>query len=259
MKSLYQDKTFAEYWNKRAGDEGEDYKKYVLDPLMFKLIGDLKNKVILELGCGNGYLAKKFLQLSPQKIILMDISEHNINYAKQKIHDSKANFIVADATSKWDISSNSIDVIYSNMMLNEVEDIKTPISESYRVLKTGGTFVFSVTHPAWDLYTFAQEQAGVASKKIKGLGGYFRKGSAKFIMGIDSKTNPNLAKNYNVEFEVQHYQRTISDYFNLLVKGGFNVRAIHEPELTKELLKNNHRFISYKDHPIGLVFFALKD
>jgi len=258
MKSIYQNKQFAEYWNKRAGDSGEVYKRYVLDPIMFKLVNSFANKTILELGCGNGYLAQKFIEKKVKKLILTDISEHNLEFAKQKFQDDKIEYLEQDATKKWTVDSNSIDIVYSNMMLNEVENIKTPISESFRVLKKNGIFVFSVTHPSWDLFIFAQKKAGIKSKKIKNLGNYFRRGFAKYIMGSDSKTNPELAKEFKKEFEVEHYQRPLSDYFNTLIEAGFKVNKIIEPELTKELLKNNPRFKEYEDHPIGLIFCCSK-
>ena len=258
MKSIYQNKQFAEYWNKRTGDYGEVYKRYVLDPIMFKLVNSFANKTVFELGCGNGYLAQKFIKKKVKKLILTDISKHNLEFAKQKFQDDKIEYIEQDATKKWKVSSSSIDIIYSNMMLNEVENIKTPISESFRVLKKNGIFVFSVTHPSWDLFIFAQEKAGKKSKKIKNLGNYFRRGFAKYIMGSDSKTNPDLAKEFKKEFEVEHYQRPLSDYFDALIKAGFKVDKIIEPELTKELLKNNPRFKEYEDHPIGLIFCCSK-
>jgi ubiquinone/menaquinone biosynthesis C-methylase UbiE len=258
MKSLYQNKEFAEYWNKRAGDSGEVYKRYILDPIMFKLVHTFAGKTILEMGCGNGYLARKFIEQNVKKLILTDISKHNLEFAKQKCQSDDVECLEQDATKKWKIDANSIDIIYSNMMLNEVADINTPISEAFRVLKNNGIFVFSVTHPSWDLFIFAQEKAGVKSKKIKGLGNYFKRGFAKYVMGSDSKTNPDLAKAYSKDFEVEHYQRPLSDYFNALVEAGFTVRKIIEPELTKELLENNPRFKEYADHPIGLIFYCSK-
>src|SRR5581483_10568560 len=190
QKSLYQDKTFATYWNDRAGDEGEAYKRYVLDPLMFKLVGKFKDKVVLDLGCGNGYLAPKLLRQSPKQIIMMDISEHNLEHARAKCADPKVSFLQQDATGPWRVDSARIDVIYSNMMLNEIEDIKTPINEAFRVLRESGVFIFSVTHPAWDLFVYAQEKAGRPSKKIKELRGYFWRGFSKFIMSGDSRNKP---------------------------------------------------------------------
>lgn len=258
MKSIYQDKTFAEFWNERAGAQGEVYKRFVLDPLMFKLAGSLKNKTILELGCGNGYLAPKFIKKNPKGLILVDISKHNLEYAKSRINDKRITYIEQDATTTWRVKNSSINLVYSNMMLNEVENIKAPIKEAYRILKSKGKFIFSVTHPSWDLFIFAQEKAGIKSKKIKNLGNYFNRGFAKYIMGADSKTNPTLSKKYNQEFEVEHYQRPLSDYFNSLTEAGFSVKKIIEPEPTKELLQNNPRFKAYKDHPIGLIFDCAK-
>jgi ubiquinone/menaquinone biosynthesis C-methylase UbiE len=258
QKSLYQDKTFADYWNERAGDAGEVYKRYVLDPLMFNVMGTLKGKAVLELGCGNGYLGQRFLEQSVEKVIMMDISEYNLRHAAAKCEDQRVTFLQHDATTPWNVDPSSVDVVYSNMMLNEVANIETPIREAFRVLKTNGVFIFSVTHPAWDLYVYAQEKAGTPSEKIKGLGGYFRRGFAKFVMGGDSKTNRELMAPHGKGFEVEHFQRPISDYFNQLVDAGFTIKQFIEPEMTKELLQNKPAFAEYADNPIGLVFYCIK-
>jgi ubiquinone/menaquinone biosynthesis C-methylase UbiE len=258
MKSLYQNKKFAAYWNDRAGINGEIYKRMILDPLMFRTVGNFHNKTVLELGCGNGYLAPKFIKQNPRKLILMDISRHNLQYAREKCQDPRIAYLPQDATKTWKIKTVSVDIIYSNMMLNEVADIKTPISEAWRVLKPDGVFIFSVLHPSFDLYMYAQEKLGKKSNKLKGLGNYFRRGYAKFLMGASSLTNPFLYNKYGKNFEVEHYQRPVCDYFNQLTKNGFEVKNLFEPELSKKLLKENPRFREYLDQPIGLVFHCLK-
>ncbi|MDD4989783.1 MAG: class I SAM-dependent methyltransferase [Candidatus Pacebacteria bacterium] len=258
MKSLYQNKEFAGYWDERAGNSGEVYKRFVLDPAMFKLVGNLKNKVVLELGCGNGYLVKKFIAQNPRKVILMDISEYNLNYAKEKCSDKRIVFLEQDATKQWKVNSNSVDVIYSVMMLNEVADIKTPTQEAFRVLKKNGIFTFAVVHPSWALFVYAQEKVGIKPKKFAGLKNYFHRGYSKYIMGVDNKARPLLAEKYKKEFEVEHYQRPFSDYFNQLTKDGFAVKKIVEPEITKKLLKVAPRFSEKLDYPMGLIFHCLK-
>ena len=258
MKTIYQDKRFAEYWNKRSGSKGEVYKRYVLDPIMFRLVHSFTNKTVLDLGTGNGYLVQNFIRKKVKRLILIDSSKYNLEFAKQQSTDKRIEYLEQDATKKWKVDSQSIDIIYSNMMLNEVANIKTPIAESFRVLKKNGVFIFSVVHPSWDLFIFAQGKAGKKSKKIRGLGNYFRRGYAKFIMGTGSITRPDLTEEYNQEFEVEHYQRPLSDYFNTLVDAGFKVNKIVEPKLTKTLLQKNPRFKEYEDHPIGLIFYCTK-
>jgi SAM-dependent methyltransferase len=258
QKSLYQNETFANYWNERAGDSGEVYKRYVLDPLMLGLLGELKGKTIVELGCGNGYLAPKLLEQDPKQIVMMDISEFNLQHAARKTKDKRVSFLEQDATEPWKVETGTVDVVYSNMMLNEIEDIQAPIKEAFRVLRGGGAIVFSVTHPAWDLFMYAQEKAGVSSNKVRGLGGYFRRGFAKFVMGSGSKTAPELAGKYGAEFEVEHYQRPVSDYFNALVSTGFTVNRLLEPELNEDILRHAPRFSVYADNPIGLIFYCTK-
>lgn len=259
MRLLYQNKEFANYWNERAGREGEVYKRLILDPLMFKISAPLQGKTILELGCGNGYRGPQFISRGAKRLILMDISKYNINFAREKCPDKKAEFIVHDATKKWPVKSASCDIVFSTMMLNEISNIKTPIHEVYRVLQNHGKFIFSITHPSFDLYVYAQERAGLKSKKIKGLGNYFRRGYTKFLLGINtSHTNRLVDKKYNKDFELEHYQRPLSDYFNQLVEAGFTVDRIDEPPLNKKILATNPKFKVYLNHPVGLVFSCTK-
>ncbi len=58
-----------------------------------------------------------------------------------------ANYLKQDATKVWRIPSNRIDIVFSDMMLNEVKNIFRPITETFRVLRKRGQFIFAVTHP----------------------------------------------------------------------------------------------------------------
>lgn len=259
MKSLYQTKEFATYWNVRAGKKGEAYKRYVLDPAMFKLVGPLKHKQIIELGCGNGYLASKFLKQKVTSLSLVDGSEHNLEFAREKSNDPRVVFLKQDITKKWKIKNTSTDVIYSNMVFNEVKNISKPFKEAYRVLKKGGCFVFSVTHPAWDLFIYAQEKAGLQQNKIKGLKGYFDRSWAHYIMNGKNKGNPNLLELYPTqEFKVAHFHRPLQDYFQTLVRVGFTIKNFLEPALNNQLIKRHPRFKERGDYPASAIFYCVK-
>lgn len=244
-KSIYQDPNFAKYWNERAGQNGEPYKRIILDPIMLSSLGIKKNSTILELGSGNGYLATGFLRTDPTAIYLMDISESNMSYAKEKNNDPRIKYIAQDVTEKWEIPDESADYVYSNMLFNEIEDIKSPMKEANRVLKNGGEIIFSVTNPAWDLYIFGQEQLGKKSTKIDGARGYFQRGYSSFLMGDGN-------------YKVEHYHRPFSDYIQTLLIAGFQIKNIVEPELNDEFIKDYPNFVEYKTIPISLIIHAIK-
>ena len=188
----------------------------------------------------------------------MDISEHNLKNAQSKTNDPRVEFLLQDVTKRWQFENNEAEVIYSNMMFNEIEDISTPFNEAFRVLNPGGILAFSVTHPAWDLYIFARASAGEKATKIRNLGNYFRRGYAEFMMNADPTSVTTNHEKYPEPFVVEHFQRPVSDYFNALTDAGFVVEKMLEPPVTEELLTHAPGMAGYADHPVGLIFYCRK-
>ena len=98
-------------------------------------MGNLKNKTVLDLGCGNGFLGPKFIKRGAKKVILMDISKENLKHARTHSNSKRIVYLEQNALRKWKLATDTVDVIYSDMMLNEVENINKVISETFRVLK----------------------------------------------------------------------------------------------------------------------------
>ena len=256
--NLFSNEKFAQFWNSISGKHGQTYKEYVLDPEMLRLAKSIKGKVILDLGCGNGYMGPTFIKKGAKKVFLADISIHNLQNARNLNASKKVEFVQLDATRRWKFKPKLFDLIYSDMMLNEVENIRTPIAEAYRTLKTGGMFVVAVTHPNWDLFEFATQKAtGKSSTILKGVQNYFFRGFTKFLMGTDS-LKPKSGEEYQNIFELEHYQRPFEDYFNQLTRVGFVVETVSEPPLNERILKDFPGYEALKDCPIGLVFVAKK-
>lgn len=118
----------AKIWNERNKDDGEPYKKYVIDPILLGLIGDVNNKTILDQGCGNGCLSKKISALKPDKIVMLDLFPGNLSYAKKNLSPSKTpvETICADLNKKLFIKSEQFDLIVSSMVLSEIKNLKLP-------------------------------------------------------------------------------------------------------------------------------------
>lgn len=151
-----------------------------------------------------------------------------------------------------------MDVIYSNMVFNEVPSLDLPFKESFRVLRPGGQMIFSVVHPSFFLYYYAQEQVGKENTKLIGAGGYFSGNDCAYMMGASSVTTPARGNKLKKDFAVEQKQKTIEQYFTALMQAGFQVRGLYEPQLNEELLKHSPEFIKYSDRPLALVLSAVK-
>ena len=98
-----------------------------------------KNKVILEIGCGNGNGAKLIQKyFSPKQIYGIDLDKKMIKLAKK--YNKNATFSVGDA-SKLKFKANQFDAVFDFGILHHVPDWKKALRELKRVIKKGGQVI----------------------------------------------------------------------------------------------------------------------
>lgn len=95
---------------------------------------------VLDLGCGTGFFTH-LLKGSYDQVIGLDISIKMLNYAKEK-KSPDVTWLKGDA-HKLPLQNESIDFVYSNLVIQWCDPLDTVIKEICRVLKPGGTFIFS--------------------------------------------------------------------------------------------------------------------
>ncbi len=105
-------------------------------PLFQRLGMDVKNKDVLEIGCGNGYGAFLLNQLQPKSYIGLDMMEEQIAIARQKYPQYK--FIVQDAADLSQFADASKDVIVIFGVLHHIPEWRKTLDEIARVLKPNG-------------------------------------------------------------------------------------------------------------------------
>ncbi len=123
---------------------------------------DAKPKTILDIATGTGDLAIEALSLNPDKITGVDISEGMLAVGKQKIKkkklEDKIELQLGDS-EKLLFADNNFDAVTVAFGVRNFENLEKGLTDIYRVLKPGGTFVvleFSkpVTFPVKQLYNF---------------------------------------------------------------------------------------------------------
>lgn len=95
---------------------------------------------VVDLGCGTGFftniLADKY-----EQVLGLDISQQMLSYSQMK-RNRDIKWVAADAYH-LPLQDNSVDLIYSNLMIQWCLPISGVINEILRVLKPGGLFIFS--------------------------------------------------------------------------------------------------------------------
>ena len=104
----------------------------------YSLVNDVKNKKILDFGCGNGWLSFQ-LEKQGASVWGIDISEELIKIAK-RLENNNINFQVMPGEN-LEFGSNFFDIIIGNSILHHTE-LKSSIKEIERVLNHNGSAVF---------------------------------------------------------------------------------------------------------------------
>lgn len=94
----------------------------------------------LDLGAGTGFFTE-LLASRYQQVVGLDISKKMLNYAKEN-RNSTIYWLEADAY-KIPLQDKSVDLVYSNLMIQWCDPLDLVLNEVMRVLKPGGLFVFS--------------------------------------------------------------------------------------------------------------------
>jgi 2-polyprenyl-3-methyl-5-hydroxy-6-metoxy-1,4-benzoquinol methylase len=100
--------------------------------------------IVLDVGCGNGWAAKKLIPLG-KKVISMDISTTNpVNSLKEVPHENHAG-LIADVYN-IPLKENSVDAIIASEILEHVPDPERFIINLVKLLKQNGKLIISIPY-----------------------------------------------------------------------------------------------------------------
>lgn len=213
-------KDIETYWNKMSEyyqkssnmhTKSAHYGPLAPDEDKLKLIGNVKGKKILEVGCGGGQCSVAFAK---QGAICsgIDISKEQLKYAEllAKKNKVKINFIHGTYQKLDKFKSANFDIVFSAFAFQYCPNISKLFKQIYRILKKNGIFVFSLNHPFYDtldVKTFKVRRSYYDTGRYSMTEKWSDGSKVKFVM----------------------YKRKISDIFNALVESKFKVEKMIEP------------------------------
>jgi 2-polyprenyl-3-methyl-5-hydroxy-6-metoxy-1,4-benzoquinol methylase len=155
-KSRYCWERKARWWSERIG-EGNAFQRTIINPVTDRLLNVRDAETVLEIACGNGNYSRRLAAFGCQ-VIATDFSEQFLGYAREHSDEfgNRIEYRWLDATDEDQIRAlgkSRFDASVCNMALMDMAAIEPLFRGLATVLKPGGRFVFSVSHPCFNTST----------------------------------------------------------------------------------------------------------
>jgi SAM-dependent methyltransferase len=196
------------------GDVGFVWCPEGVDEAEAHVLGDVAGRAVLEIGCGAAQCAR-WLTSQGARVVGLDVSHRQLQHGRRIDADTGLDVptVCATATS-LPFADGSFDIAFSAFgALQFVYDAGAAVAEVARVLRPGGRFAFSVTHPIrWSMPDDPSESGLVVTSSYWDRTPYVEQ---------DPETGA-------VSYAEHH--RTVGDWVRLLAGHGFVLEDLVEPE-----------------------------
>lgn len=247
----------ADYWDQKQADTGDLWHRALIDPTVLRLIGTVAGLRVLDLGCGNGYLARK-LARAGAKVFGVDSSVPVIAMAtaRETAAPLGVTFAVADAAAIGLSSGPAFDLIVCNMVLMDLPHADEVLREAARVLVPGGRMVASIEHPCF------QTGSGSAWLIEHGNGGppFSPTVARKISRYRDLYAEDNVPWRIGPDLVVytRRYHRPLSWYVRAFDTAGLAIATMEEPEPAPEFMQADDQAPYIRNIPLHLVIEAFR-
>lgn len=199
-----------EYFQELRKNKYVDYAPWLLKAI--RAI-DVKDKKLLEIGCGAGTDLLEFAKRGA-KCYAVDLTPKHIELTKKLFRHNglSVKAQIQDATA-LKFKERSFDVIYSHGVLHHIPNIHKVLNEIYRVLKKGGKAYLMVYHKRSFDYCKMLAYHGIMKRQL------LRKKTSEIISEV-VEANSTKSKPYVRVYAIEEFRKE-------LCMAGFSVEKIY--------------------------------
>ncbi|ACT04648.1 class I SAM-dependent methyltransferase [Paenibacillus sp. JDR-2] len=207
------------------------------------LLPDLKDKRVLDLGCGYGWHCRYAREQGARSVLGIDISEKMIARAKSFNADAAITYRQA-AIEDISFEPGEFDAVISSLALHYVEDFEGACRKIYDSLAPGGSFVLSMEHPVFTAVAAQDWHYGPSGERLHWPVDHYQDEGSRIARFLDS--------------DVIKYHRTLSSIMNALIQAGFRMTEVAEPGPSQEALDQYAEMKDETRRPMFLLLAAQK-
>jgi len=190
------------------------YNHHYERPAMRRLLTDLAGKRVLDAGCAGG-AQSEWLVGRGATVVALDVSDRMVELSRVRIGEG-AVVLQADLSLPLpqvpELADGSFDVVMSSLTLHYVDDWSRPLAEFFRLLKPGGTLVFSTHHPYWDRRLVAEDD-------------YFQTGLVEDYWSLSG----------GIPVGFRFYRKTLAQIVTSVAEAGLVIDSVEEPLPSEDL------------------------
>ena len=222
--------SLADWFDDNQGDAGDLWHRTLIFPGILKVIGNVKGRDILDVGCGNGSLARILARMG-NHVSGTDGSPGIIEHAqlREVAEPLGVKYFASDAANLSMFERESFDLVTSCMALMDMGDAAGAISEMGRVVRRNGRCVMLFSHPCFDVpgaTTFLTEWGFGHEPTVSIRIDRYREVFSAW-----------LKWSREVDHEMLAHHRPLSWYFHAIRDAGLAVTMLDEPEPTPEFME----------------------
>ncbi len=126
---------------------GQEWLKTFVDTLVSVISPYVKNKVILDAGCGSGYPAYTWLQQGALHIDAYDISDETLSQARKDFPDNRIHFEKKDFNTA-SFKKNYYDICVSMEVIEHLQNYEFHLKQIHSALKKEGLLFITTPNAA---------------------------------------------------------------------------------------------------------------
>jgi SAM-dependent methyltransferase len=177
------------------------------------VLGDVRDRDVLEVGSGAGQCSR-WVRTQGGRAIGLDLSHRQLQHSRRI--DLETGVVVPSVrgtATALPFADGSFDVVFSSFgALQFVSDLDRAVAETARVLRPGGRYAFSITHPTrWMFPDHPGEEGLTATQSYWDRRPYVE---------IDDASG---------EVSYVEHHRTLGDWVRVLADHGFTITDLLEP------------------------------
>lgn len=207
------------------------------------MLPDFEGKRVLDLGCGFGWHCRYAVEHGAVSVLGIDLSEKMLEEARKRNVSSLIGYRCM-AIEDFDFEPESYDVVISSLTFHYLESFGEICRKVNSCLTAGGSFVFSVEHPVFTAYGSQDWHYGERGERMH--------------WPVDNYFTEGIRNAMFLGEEVTKFHKTLTTYVNGLIRSGFEITGLVEPEPDRALFGKVPGMEDELRRPMMLIVSAIK-